>query len=63
MKMACIPKITAIGLIILIAYQTLIKESFKLRLIIVFLRKMQEIVNFINGYNYEMRRLQKMDKN
>lgn len=29
----------------------------------VFLRKMQEIVNFINGYNYEMRRLQKMDKN
>ena len=29
----------------------------------VFLRKMQEIVNFINGYNYEIRRLQKMDKN
>ena len=29
----------------------------------VFLRKMQEIVNFINGYNYEMRKLQKMDKN
>jgi len=29
----------------------------------IFLRKMQEIVNFINGYNYEIRRLQKMDKN
>lgn len=29
----------------------------------IFIHKMQEIVDFINGYNYEMRRLQKIDKN
>ena len=46
MEMACIPKITAIGLIILIAYQTLIKESFKLRLIIKVEKRSNTILNY-----------------